>query len=86
MNKDSLISELKEFIIDTLDLDDMNPEELDNDKSLIAEDIGLNSIDLLELTIAIEKKYNIKIGNAETAQKVFQSVNTMADYIITHQN
>ncbi|GMT49803.1 MAG: hypothetical protein IEMM0008_1342 [bacterium] len=86
MDKDSLTNELKEFIIDTLDIDDVNPEELDNDKSLVAEDIGLNSIDLLELTIAIEKKYNIKIGNAETAQKVFQSVNTMADYIIAHQN
>ncbi len=86
MDKKSLITELKEFIIDTLDLDDISPEDLDDDKSLVAEEIGLNSIDLLELTIAMEKKYNVKIGNAETAQKVFVNLNTIADFILTNQN
>jgi len=82
MDKNNLIKELKDLVIESLELDDVNPEEIDENKSLLDDDLGLNSIDLLELTVALEKKYNIKIGNAETAQKAFESFNTLAQFII----
>ncbi len=79
--KYKLIEELKDFFITTLNLDDINPQDLDENKSLLSDEIGLTSIDLLEITVALEKKYQIKIGNVETAQKVFQNFNTLADFI-----
>ena len=81
MDKNELVQELKKLVIDSLELEDIDADEIDEDKSLLDDDLGLNSIDLLELTVSLEKKYGIKIGNAETAQKAFQSFNILADFI-----
>ncbi len=81
MEKEDFIKELKGFIIETLDLEDIDAEDLDDDKPLMAEELGLDSIDLLELTVAIEKRYKVKIGNVETARSAFKSINTLAQFI-----
>ena len=82
MDKAALIEELKVFIIDTLDLEDVEPDEIDETQPLFAEDLGLTSIDMLELTVGIEKKYKIKIGNIDVAKKVFNTMDDLAQFII----
>ena len=58
---EELILELKKEIIEVLNLEDMKPEDIDNDAPLFGEGLGLDSIDALELIVMIEKKYGIKL-------------------------
>ena len=52
--------ELKELIIESLDLEDVTPEDIDDDEPLFVDGLGLDSIDALELGMQIQKKYNLK--------------------------
>ncbi|MDO9139463.1 MAG: phosphopantetheine-binding protein [Methylobacter sp.] len=77
-------NELKQLIIDTLDLEDMSVGDIDNDAPLFNDGLGLDSIDALELGLAIRKKYGIKIeADKEDVVKIFSSVSTLAKYIQT---
>ena len=71
---DKLMSDLKTQIIAQLNLQDTKPE-----------DIGLDSIDALELIVLLQQQYKIKLSNAEDGPKVFKTVRTMAEYITAHQ-
>ena len=82
---DKLMADLKEQIIDQLNLQDTKPEDIGDDQPLFVEGLGLDSIDALELIVLLQQHYKIKLSNAEDGPKVFQSVRTMADYIRTHQ-
>jgi acyl carrier protein len=81
---DKLRNEIKEMIVEVLSLDDVTPEEIQDDEPLFVEGLGLDSIDALELSLAIEKRYGIKIRNEELGQKVLFSVATLADHIAQH--
>ena len=78
---DSLILELKEEIIKSLNLEEMTPEEIDSDAPLFGEGLGLDSIDALELSVLMERNYGIKLANASEGKSIFQSVRVMAEYI-----
>ncbi len=82
---DKLMSDLKKQIIVQLNLRDVKPEDISDDQPLFVEGMGLDSIDALELIVLLQQEYKIKLSNAEDGPKVFQSVRTMADYIIAHQ-
>jgi acyl carrier protein len=79
-----LIAELKEKIIETLDLIDVTPEDFKEEDRLVGGKLGIDSIDILELAMMIDKDYGIKIDNKELGQKVFASLRTLAEYI--HKN
>lgn len=81
MIMDELIQKLKEEIIDQLNLEDLNPEDIGDDEMLFGENIGLDSIDALELIVLLEKSYGIKIENPEVGKKVFSSVRSIAEFI-----
>lgn len=81
---DALIRELKIKIIETLSLLDTKPEDIDTEAPLVGAETGLDSIDVLELVMMIEKDYGVKIDNKELGEKVFASVHTLACYI--HEN
>ena len=81
---EKLIQELKTKIIDTRSLLDMTPEDMDADAQLVGGQTGLDSIDVLELVMMIEKDYGVKIDNKELGMKVFASVRALARYI--HEN
>jgi len=83
---EELILKLKEQIIDALNLEDMEPNEIETDEPLFGDGLGLDSIDALELIVLLEKNYGIKIENPKDGQKIFYSVKTMAKYIKEHQN
>jgi len=76
-----LYPELKMLIVEVLNLEDITPEEIKDDEALFVEGLGLDSIDALELTVALEKKYNIKFEDEKKARKAFQSVKSLANFI-----
>lgn len=78
---EELILKLKEEIIETLNLEDITPEDIDNDAPLFGEGLGLDSIDALELIVLIEKNYGIKLKDPAAGKEIFKSINVMADYI-----
>jgi acyl carrier protein len=82
---DQLIEQLKVQLIKQLNLEDMEPEDIDPDEPLFGEGLGLDSIDALELIVLLEKEYGIKIENPKDGQKVFFSLRTMADFITEHK-
>jgi acyl carrier protein len=78
---EELIAKLKEEIIEVLNLEDVKPEEIDNDAPLFGEGLGLDSIDALELIVLMEKNYGIKLQDPSKGKEIFKSINVMADYI-----
>lgn len=84
-SKEALIEELKEQIVTTLNLDDIEPSEIGNDEPLFGSGLDLDSIDALELVVSLEKKYAIKIGSSEESKAALESVNTLANLILAKQ-
>lgn len=78
---DNLINELKTQIIDVLNLEEMTPEDIENDAPLFGDGLGLDSIDALELIVLLEKQYGIKLANPGEGKDIFKSVTTIADYV-----
>ncbi len=79
---ENLINELKLKIIDALNLDGMTPEDIDNDAPLFGDEgLGLDSIDVLELIVLMEKNYGIRLDSPSKGKEVFRSVVVMAQYI-----
>ena len=78
---EALITELKKHIIEVLNLEDLQPEDIDNDAPLFGEGLGLDSIDALELIVMMEKVYGIRVKDPSTGKEIFKSVNTMAAFI-----
>lgn len=78
---EEFITEIKQLIIDALRIEGMSPEEIDADSPLFGEGLGLDSIDALQLVVAMEKNYGVVVPDAATGTKVFQSLRTMAAYI-----
>ena len=77
-------NEIKQLIIDALALEDMTIADIDSHAPLFNDGLGLDSIDALELGLAIRKKYNIKIeADNEEVVKIFASVASLAGYIKT---
>jgi len=77
----SLIDELRTKIIDTLKLEDVTPEDMGEEDQLVGGELGLDSIDVLELVIMIEKDYAVKIDNKELGARVFANLKALAGYI-----
>lgn len=82
MKKSALETELKKFIIETLELEDITPGDIDTEEALFIDGLGLDSIDALELGMAVKKKYNLKMSeDKEENKKHFYSIKTLADFI-----
>lgn len=74
-----LHSEIKRMIIDSLDLEDMDVKDIDSDESLFNEGLGLDSIDALEIGLALQKQYGIKLkADSEETRQHFASVSALA--------
>lgn len=78
---EQLVQKLKEEIITALNLSEMKPENIDEKAPLFIDGLGLDSIDALELTVLLEKKYGLKLNTSEEGKKVLYSVNSMAEFI-----
>jgi acyl carrier protein len=81
---DTLKSEIKQAIVRSLRLP-IPPEEIGDATPLFDEGLGLDSIDVLELVLEIERSFGVSIGDEQTGMKVLRSVDTIADYITSER-
>ena len=83
------MSELKEKlkvqIIEQLNLEDVQPSDIENDAALFGDGLGLDSIDALEFIVLLEQFYGIKIADPEEGKEIFHSVDSLAAYIEKNQ-
>lgn len=82
---EELKKEIKEKIIVALNLEDMSVEDINDSDMLFEEGLGLDSIDALELIIILSKDYGIKLTDPKDGKKIFQTIETMAQYITEHR-
>ena len=78
---EELILKLKKEIIEVLNLEDIKPEDIDDNAPLFGEGLSLDSIDALELIVLMEKNYGIKIKDPNEGKEIFKSITVMAEYI-----
>lgn len=78
---EDLILNLKVQIIEALNLEEITPEEIDNDAPLFGEGLGLDSIDALEIILILEKNYGIRLADPAEAKPIFKSITTLAQFI-----
>ena len=77
-----VIDELKELLINELNLEDIGPDDIDPDAPLFGDGLGLDSIDSLELAVILDRKYGIKIKSSdERNEQIFSSPRALADFI-----
>ncbi len=77
-----LKQELKKLIVRAANLEDVEPDEIKDDQPLFVEGLGLDSIDALELVVAIEKQFEVIIEDEEVGRQAFASIDALADFIV----
>lgn len=81
-----LTEELKTKMIEALNLEEMTPADIDDNAPLFGDEgLGLDSIDVLELIVLLERNYGIKIADPKQGKEIFASVRTMADYVAANR-
>lgn len=78
---EALKQELKEKIINILNLEDVQVQDVNDNDALFGDGLGLDSIDALELIVMMDKDYGIKLADPKEGKAIFQSIETMAKYI-----
>lgn len=78
---DSLILQVKQYLIDDLGLEDITPEEIADADPLFVEGLGLDSLDAVEIVVMVEKRFGIRIASTEEGKEAFASVNALAGFI-----
>ena len=79
---DQLINVLKQQIKEALNLEELSLEDFDENAPLFGDEgIGLDSIDVLEIIVLLEKNYGIRLANPKEGRAIFQSIKTIADYV-----
>ncbi|MCA9593644.1 MAG: hypothetical protein KC776_10050 [Myxococcales bacterium] len=82
MDRDSLKLEIKRLILTELDIRDKTEADIDDAAPLFGEGLGLDSLDALQLAMAIEERFGVVIPEGEEAKVIFASVNALADHVL----
>lgn len=82
---DDLKVELKQMIIKAANLEDVSVDEIEDAAPLFVEGLGLDSIDALELSVALDVQYGINISDSDTATAAFASIDTLAAFVSEHR-
>ncbi len=85
MTREEVIVEFKNHLIQYLNLLDITPEQINNEEPLFGGDLGLDSIDSVELIVLLDREYGIKIKNPTEGRQILVDVNTIVDYIIANR-
>lgn len=82
---EELRTEIKNLIMETLGITGLKPEDIDNDKPVFGGEntLTLDSVDALEIIMAIQRKYNLRIADQNLARSVIYSINTIAEFLVT---
>lgn len=78
--------ELKKIIIKELFLEDITPDEIDDNAPLFGEGLGLDSLDAVELVVIIQKHFNVEIKDMDEGRTAFESINSLASFIGERQS
>lgn len=76
---------LKEMIIEEMQIEDLTPEEIEDDAPLFGDGLGLDSLDAVELVVQLQIYFGVEIKNIEQGRPALQSINTLADFVQVHQ-
>ncbi len=80
-----LKQQLKEMIIEELQLEDLTPDEIKDDAPLFGDGLGLDSLDAVELVVQLQIHFGVEIKNIEEGRPAFQSINTLVEFIKNKQ-
>jgi acyl carrier protein len=88
IDTENLKAEIKKLIVETLNLKDVNPDEIVSDKPLFGGDnsISLDSIDAIELIMAIQRTYSVRLDDQNLARNILFSVDTIADFVVKEKS
>lgn len=79
--------EMAELLIEVLNLEDMAPEEIISSEPLFGDGLGLDSIDALEISLAVSQKYNVEMkAEVEGVREAFATLSTLTEYIEEHRS
>lgn len=82
---EALKQELKENIVEQLNLEDIAVEDINDNDILFGDGLGLDSIDALELIVMLDKNYGIKLADPKEGRAIFESIEVLAKYISEHR-
>jgi len=82
---DALIAQLKQQIVEQLNLKHLKPEDIGDDQPLFVEGLALDSIDALEIIVLLQQQYGVKLSNPADGPVVFRTVRSIAEFITAHQ-
>ena len=79
--QDSLVREVVDLVVDAVNLRHKDKSQITGETELVGKGLGLDSLDILEIVVAIEKKFGIQIGGADEGKQIFQTIGTLADFV-----
>ena len=83
MDRDAVRNQLKEIMISELNLEGKTPADIEDEGALFGAGLGLDSLDALQLAMAIEEHFGVQVPEGEEARPVFANVNTLVDFIVS---
>lgn len=83
--RENLIREIKHLIVDALQLEDVKPDEISDTAPLFGSGLNLDSIDALELAMAVGRTYSVRMNQTPETREAFRSVAHLAEYILRHR-
>ena len=87
MTTDALKREIKQLLVESLNLPGVRPDEIDDDTPIFQNSLlGLDSIDALEIIVALQRKYGVHIDDQNLAREVLRSVSTIAAFVSAREN
>lgn len=79
-----LKQKIKEALVEELDLEGMSPSQIEDDAPLFGEGLGLDSLDALQLAMAVEERFGVQVPDGDGGRAAFASVTALAEYIRAH--
>jgi acyl carrier protein len=73
--------QLKQILVENLNLADIAPEDIGDDEPLFGEKFGLDSIDAVEIVFQVKAHFGVKIKNMKEGRSILQSINSLSDFI-----
>ena len=77
---------LKELLVSNLSLEDVKPEDIKDGDPLFNEGLGLDSLDAVEIVVLLQRNFGLEVKDMEMGRKIFQSVNTLAEYVYENRD
>ena len=83
--KAEIRTKLKAYLVDHLSLEDVSPEDIKDDEPLFGDEgLALDSLDAVEIVVVLQRYFGIDVKDADMGREVFESVNTLTEYILKH--